>query len=309
MKINKHFLQLIGALWILIFHLWMNVSGTQVEQFITKIGYVGVDIFFFVSAYSLSRKEIHYRKFIENRVVNIYLKYLILILIASVYKGWTLSKAIESALFISFFEKGGGSFLWFIPAIMIFYILYPLFLKNRCKAKAIIVFVAWFIITIVLQWGFGYTQIHIFLNRIPVILSGYLFSKYVSDKKGFDKYIYFLCIVTGMALLYFWGFTRKLNMPVKEIYYLLCIPVVIGLAGLSTYIKSSRLFSRISKSTLEIYGLQMIFGTDLVNGLYQRTGNILITNILMVIIMICLSVTMARIYKYMIDFIKNKKQW
>ena len=56
MKVNKKVLQLIAAILILVFHLWINVTNLEIENYIRLISYVGVDIFFFVSAYAISQR-------------------------------------------------------------------------------------------------------------------------------------------------------------------------------------------------------------------------------------------------------------
>ena len=75
MKINKRFLQCIAALQILIFHLWMPLTNTMIEQFLIKTGYMGVDLFFFLSAYSLADKTISYGSFLKNKVIVLYAKF------------------------------------------------------------------------------------------------------------------------------------------------------------------------------------------------------------------------------------------
>ena len=61
MTVNKKFLQLTGALLIIIFHLWIKLSSSFVESFLVSIAYIGVDIFFLVSVTSLVNREINYR--------------------------------------------------------------------------------------------------------------------------------------------------------------------------------------------------------------------------------------------------------
>ena len=46
---NKKSIMAFAALQILIFHLWINLSSSEIENFIKQISYIGVDIFFFLS--------------------------------------------------------------------------------------------------------------------------------------------------------------------------------------------------------------------------------------------------------------------
>lgn len=291
MKINKSFLQFVAAIWILIFHLWINLSGTQIEQYLIKTGYVGVDIFFFVSAYSLADKKLDYKGFLTNRFCTVYMKFFIFAFAALILKGWTTLKFAETVFFVSFFENGGGSFLWFIPAIMIFYILYPLFLKVPCKYKVLLFFAGWIVLTILLNNILGYTKIFIFTNRIPVILCGYLLKRH-----SVSKWIPMCCLPIGVALVYIYGFQGKLNYPFTDFYYILAIPLVIGLAGLSAGVKSDAFIKKISAASLEIYAMQMVIGTNWVNYFYSKTHTPFATNLLMLICVIGSSVILSKIY-------------
>ena len=130
MTINKKFLQVIAAFQILFFHLWAPLTSTQIEQFILKTAYVGVDMFFFLSAYSLAGREIDYVPFLKDRVLKLYAKFAFFTLIMALFsKSFGVIRVVKSLTLIEFFQKGGGAFLWFIPAILIFYAVYPLFLK------------------------------------------------------------------------------------------------------------------------------------------------------------------------------------
>lgn len=250
-----------------------------------KIGYIGVDIFFFVSAYSIADKDIDYLSFLKNRFSKIYLKFLFFVIVEAVISGWTIAKIVKTALGINLFIAGGGSFLWFLPAIMIFYLVFPVYLKWDCKIKAGIVLVLWIIISFILSKYIGYSQIFIFTNRIPIILlASYL------KKHDIHKSISIICLPVGIFLLYIWGFNSKLNVPIKDMYYIIAIPTVIGIAAISAYVKDNRLIKLISSASLEIYAVSMIFGPTFVMWMYKLVNNIAITNI---VSMICLSVGVA----------------
>lgn len=112
MTINKKFLQVIAAFQILFFHLWAPLTSTQIEQFILKTAYVGVDMFFFLSAYSLAGREIDYVPFLKDRVLKLYAKFAFFVLIMALFsKSFGVIRAVKSLTFIEFFQKGGGAFL------------------------------------------------------------------------------------------------------------------------------------------------------------------------------------------------------
>ena len=56
MKCKKSIMGL-AALLIMIFHFYIPFSGLKAELVIYRAAYIGVDIFFFVSAYSLAQRD------------------------------------------------------------------------------------------------------------------------------------------------------------------------------------------------------------------------------------------------------------
>ena len=85
MTINKKFLQFLGAILIIVFHLWIKLSNNLLESFFVGIAYIGVDIFFLVSVCSLANKTIDYKSFIVNRFKTIYLKFVVFVLIMALF--------------------------------------------------------------------------------------------------------------------------------------------------------------------------------------------------------------------------------
>ena len=175
---NKKVIMSFSALMIIIFHLWINITKPNtniylIETYLRYIGYIGVDIFFFVSAYSLAKNEIdNYSNFIIKRFRKIYLKFIIFGVIAFFFNKWSFLKLLKIIFGIEFLTKGGGSFLWFIPAIMIIYILLPLYKKLDNKYKIItpiITIITYLILVIILSIN-KKTTLFIFINRIPIIL-------------------------------------------------------------------------------------------------------------------------------------------
>lgn len=280
MTINKKFLQVIAAFQILFFHLWAPLTSTQIEQFILKTAYVGVDMFFFLSAYSLAGREIDYVPFLKDRVLKLYAKFAFFVLIMALFsKSFGVIRAVKSLTFIEFFQKGGGAFLWFIPAILIFYAVYPLFLKWNSRFKVIWVLLIWLIAGVFSEHVLSYTAVFIFTNRIPVILAGYLFKTYCTKNNNLRR-SFIVLIPLGALLLHMYGFKVRLNFPLKDMFYVLAIPAVIGLVTLSSYVKKCAVTDSLGSITLELYAVQMIFGQRILIWAYNVFNkNALLTNI------------------------------
>ena len=313
MTINKKFLQVIAAFQILFFHLWAPITSTQIEQFVLKTAYVGVDMFFFLSAYSLAGREIDYVPFLKDRVLKLYAKFAFFVLIMALFsKSFGVIRAVKSLMFIEFFQKGGGAFLWFIPAILIFYAVYPLFLKWNSRFKVIWVLLIWLVAGVFSEHVLSYTAVFIFTNRIPVILAGYLFKTYCTgnrdaimpDNNKMNRTIqilrrsWILLIPLGVLLLYMYGFKVRLNFPIRDMFYVLAIPSVIGLVTLSSYVKKYAVTESLGSITLELYAVQMIFGQRILMWAYNVFNkNALLTNIFVTGVMLLLAYIISYVIK------------
>ena len=298
MTINKKFLQVIAAFQILFFHLWAPITSTQIEQFVLKTAYVGVDMFFFLSAYSLAGREIDYVPFLKDRVLKLYAKFAFFVLIMALFsKSFGVIRAVKSLTLIEFFQKGGGAFLWFIPAILIFYAVYPLFLKWNSRFKVIWVLLIWLTGSVFAEHVLSYTAVFIFTNRIPVILAGYLFKTYCTENNNL-RHSFIVLIPLGALLLYMYGFKVRLNFPIKDMFYVLAIPTVLGLVTLSTYVKKYAVTESLGSITLELYAVQMIFGQRILIWAYNVFNkNALLTNIFVTGVMLLLAYIISHVFK------------
>ena len=298
MTINKKFLQVIAAFQILFFHLWAPITSTQIEQFILKTAYVGVDMFFFLSAYSLAGREIDYVPFLKDRVLKLYAKFAFFVLIMALFsKSFGVIRVVKSLTLIEFFQKGGGAFLWFIPAILILYIIYPLFLKWNSRFKVIWVLLIWLTGSVFAEHVLSYTTVFIFTNRIPVILAGYLFKTYCTHNNNLRR-SFIVLIPLGVLLLHMYGFKVRLNFPIKDMFYVLAIPTVLGLVTLSSYVKKYAVTESLGSITLELYAVQMIFGQRILMWAYNVFNkNALLTNIFVTGVMLLLAYIISYVIK------------
>lgn len=295
-----------SSLLIIIFHLWINIFDRtsnlyHIEEFIRQICFIGVDIFFFLSAYSISNvKNGDYKSFIKSRFKKVYIPYIIFSLIALFYMKWNIKTFILNIIGINLFIKGGGSFLWFIPAIMIIYILLPLFsyLDNKYKKLTpITTFIIWLVSTILLSVNNSFNHIFIFTNRIPIIFLGYYFKKYNIIEK-MSKKLYLLIttilLIVGVFILYYF---RHLNISfLKDIFYILAIPLTIGTILLINLIPTNKTMNLLGSITLEMYATQMIFGYKMTEILLLK-NNYLLTNFLSITSVILLSLILHYIFK------------
>ena len=313
---NKKAIMFFSSLLILIFHLWINIFDRasnlfEVENFLRQLCYIGVDIFFFLSCYSISKHEIKdYKKFICSRFIKIYLVFILFTLIWYFYSNLSFKTFLLTISGIQLFIKGGGSFLWFIPAIMIIYILLPLFNKvdNKYKIMTPIITVGlWLIITIILSTFNLCNQVFIFSNRIPIMLLGCYCAKYhVLDKLSLKQYILAIVIllVSGIFILY--QFNHITFEYINDIFYLLVIPLVLGLILLVNLVPSNRVIDKLGSVTLEMYGIQMIFGFKIASRVFNIIKNPLLSNVITIIVIILLSLLLHYVLVKIIDICLRK---
>jgi len=309
---NKKATMLFSSLLILIFHLWINIFDRtsnlfEIENFIRKICYIGVDIFFFLSSYSISKSEIkNYKKFIFNRFIKVYLVFILFAIVGSIYFNWDLKTFLLTISGIELFIKGGGSFLWFIPALMIIYILLPLFNKIDDKHKIktpIITLILWLLFTVMISSYTKYDQIFIFTNRIPIILLGCYCSKYcILDKLNLKKYLILMILLLLSGIFISYKFNHVTCPYINDVFYLLSIPLILGLILLINLIPTNKIIDRIGSTTLEMYGIQMIFGFKIASKIYMLFNNALLSNFITLTIIILLSV----IVNYIINLLFKK---
>lgn len=308
---NKKTIMAFSAILILIFHLWINVTDTRIEIFLRQLSVIGVDIFFFVSSYSLGkRKNIEYKSFIKNRFQKVYLKFIILSIIGMFIFNWNIKKFITIILGIELLTKGGGSFLWFLPGIMLMYIILPLYIKldsKHPKIAPLIVIVSEIFLTIIISCFTNYQEIFILTNRIPIILLGYYFAKhhifeYLKTTKKRYWLTTILTLTLGIIISYLVNIYHFRLDWFKDVFYILYIPLIIGFILLIDNIKENKISKLIGSITLELYGLQMIFGFKIANDILGYTKAKLLSNITTILILIII----ASIMKKLFDLIDNK---
>lgn len=302
---NKKTIMAFSALLILVFHLWINVTNSLVEEYLRQLCVIGVDLFFFVSAYSIEKIEKYeYKNFVIGRFNKIYLKFIIFSIIGLLYFGWNISRFIRIIFGIELFTKGGGSFLWFLPSIMLVYLILPLYKqidKRYPKIVPVITILLYLLISIIVSLFTNYENLFILTNRIPIILLGYYFAKYnIFTYLNSNKARYYIStvviLILGIVISYLVYINHFKVTWFKELFYILYIPLNIGLILLLNKTKENKLSKLIGSITLELYGIQMIFGFKIMYVIFKYTNIKILSNILVIIILIIISIVIQYIF-------------
>ena len=286
---SKNLIASVAALQILLYHCWIPVfaRGTllgSIEAFLLAATYVGVDIFFFLSGYSLaSRPPEDMRSFLKNRAVKI----LPLFFIA-----WLV-----------------GPFLWFLPSIMVVYLLFPP-LYRICRKRPALAFAllmaGWAGLTcFLLGVVFPGSDLGIFLFRIPIVIVGaYAAGRQVTLNDRQKLIAGVLLLAFGTVLIYRFGYINRLNVPFRGTFYLTAIPSAIGMILLTDMVTAgwnSRLVERFGSMTLEIYAVQVVCGSFLVREFFRMTDSRWMTNLLMITAVVLISLIIKYVNKKLVS--------
>lgn len=152
----------------------------EAEAFISRILFFGVDIFLLLSglgmAYSLSERSV--AKFYVNRAKRIILPVVIICIVMAAIDSWPFAIFINRVSGLFVFENM-YSFLWFYPAIILYYFLAPFLYVavKRFKNKYLfagLFFIAYVIVANVfnMQTGGQFEMWSGIFNRLPIFVLG-----------------------------------------------------------------------------------------------------------------------------------------
>ena len=315
---SKRSLMGFSALLILLYHLYIPVTGSVIEQFIYGSSYIGVDIFFFLSAYSIGNASgSDYKSFLKNRFIRIYIPFIIFAGVSCLIKKLSILRFLQIISGIEFFIKGGGAFLWFITAIMLLYILSPFFkyLKKRFGMRSmIIVFAVWLLIAVICQFIFNYKRIFILVNRLPIFFIGFYFkdisdsiNRAVEKKKLPAGFIPIVAVITAALCcvpVYYFGTGHRLNIPFTDSYYITAIPLTISIIVLFELFNKNKkdpILPFFGSMSLELYIMQMVFGYSIEAAVLRALKLPLLSFLITASLVVLMAFSFNKLYLFIIS--------
>ena len=285
--VSKHRTQIMGfaAMWIFIFHVRNEVPVFRgipvlsvIDIYCVNIGFCGVDIFMFLSGWGLFHafNKHSLGGFYKRRFRRLVLPLVVEAVAMAVYGKWGVLRFVKAITGWTFLTKNVHDLLWFIPAIAILYLLFPLYRKAFDKASNKYIFTAavialWFAAAFAGSLLFDRKDIYLFINRIPVfvtgILAGWLTYNGKKDLSQWTKIVLIVMLVCGVFLQYYVAF-KKMPFILQEPRsgfpaYLIGIPVcfaagiVLRMLDRVTVIQKALTF--MGKISLEFYAAQSIY--------------------------------------------------
>lgn len=263
-----------AILWIMMLHFTFN----QIKPlgFIAQYGFAGVDIFMLVSGYGLFYsldKDHHIIRFYKKRLLRIFPTYYIIGLIPSIL---LFDDNLLSYLFryttIGFWI-GDIYWEWYIPSIVMLYILSPL-LKKLIDRHLLYVLggVALCTLGIVYllvsnEYIHSRSSIFFFLYRIPAFIFGMTCAHWT--KIGVSNKYYYILLAAGIPFFaYFFPLHHQIyNYKYFSLAFLLPFFILTFLLLLKTIKIVNPIMSQMGKASLEIYLIQCIFFSMTLRGI------------------------------------------
>ena len=288
---SKKLIAAVAALQIILYHCWIPVfrygsAAGNIERFLVAATYPAVDIYFFISAYTLASRPVeNYAAFIKNRAIKM--------------------------LPLFFAALLAGRFMWFIPCIMLMYLVMPPLQKicsKRPLLSLVLLIAIWavmvYVVLGILRPPF---DIGILLFRIPSMILGAYAVKLEGKFTRRSAFISGIMLVAaGAALIWRFGYVSRLNEPFKGIFYLTGIPMVLGMVLILDQLAQNgipRFVERFGAMTLELYFSQMVLGTLLVNMLFRVTDSRLLINATAIAAIIAVSAIVKKLNDRLLDFL------
>ncbi len=223
-EVLKYRSQIYGfcAVWIVMHHL-INLHGIPGFSYIPfvypfiRMGSCGVDVFLFLSGYCLClsyAKDSNLKHFYRKRIVRLLIPYLIIAVLYYLWRNSTIGALEDGTLNLRGFAQDitGISFLtkgmmntWFVDAIAIFYLLFPLLYSIISKGKgfAIVLLVLSYVI---LFLGYflpfpGFDNYAIAISRFPVFLFGLIMAIYNGCAPKYNRKTLVISVILLIVLI------------------------------------------------------------------------------------------------------------
>ena len=210
----------VAALMIFLFHHWTVIIPSllpnhptlgAVSYFIVTHGHVGVDIFFLLSGIGLvwAADKSSVGRFYLRRIKRVYIPFFICYAVLFLLTGQSFLRWLQIVSGYSFLFESMYSVFWFVPAVLVLYLLFPLYnlLLKKLRFPVLVtaaVIVLWYLGSQFLPINYYYFG---FYNRIPVFLIGVLLGRLEKDGKFPKSKLFYLA---GPALIALGLFTTFL---------------------------------------------------------------------------------------------------
>lgn len=189
----------LAIMGVMFFHSSFPVEYYSILGFIKNNGYIGVEIFFLLSGFGIYfsiSKSTSIKEFYKKRVLRILPYYLPIVLLYSILcmsvGYWTFKDLLYSVFLVGFWVNNGFDYFfdWYIPAILLMYLITPAFYyfykKNKVLTMLVFCSVSLLAITFnnfIIPTGIDY--LYLFLYRIPLYFIGFAIADFLMKNKNY----------------------------------------------------------------------------------------------------------------------------
>lgn len=318
-----------AALWIYIYHVWLPVFGGvpvlgRLEAIIKYVGFSGVDLFFFLSGgglvFSIQKGSV--LRFYQRRLERIVIPYLLIGICYALLNSWSVLLFLSRISGVYFYTKSMYGFLWYVPAILTFYLLFPAYYYFFSRAKnrtlfTVIVLSVWLALSILLKNTLR-EDLYGFTNRIPIFLIGVYCGQRMQDKNDtLPRWFPLLSaalLLGGIALSYLTNVLKvEILFPVSNA----CFPNILMTLGIMFLVPwvirrvirreispLKRFFNFFGTISLTFYCTQ-----ELLLRLYERFfgfHNPIVDNLILFAVITLLSYLLYRLVELILRLLKGK---
>lgn len=254
---NRQWLMGFAIFWVIAFHFCMygNLLHVSALNFLFGKGYLGVDIFIFLSAYGLcySYEKRSLREFYAQRFRRLFPMYLVFVvaLVLAFASLSPYSQVVTAALQITGLSSFFGLELeWYIPALIVIYALFPLIFRGleRLYSRGIWWVLALVALLVVAEPLLSKVIFYLFVIRLPLVViavAAFLAVREDSSEK-------LLTILVFAAILGF-CFSGHEMLNGSQTGMLLMPLILFGLSQLRLRLPLDGIMCFLGRHTLEIY--------------------------------------------------------
>lgn len=259
--ITKHRFSLfaLALLWVFFRHTYFysQFSYGIIIDPLVHIGDCGVDIFMFLSGFGLYysfTKSPNILLFYKKRIIRIIPTVITLLIIFGITGDLLSGNSISSIFKLSYWINSLYIEYWFIGAILLFYLLFPLIyylLLPLSSYASSLISISIGVLGIYLVQYLNVpslNQLEVYFARVPIFIIGAIFAKN-NNLFCYKRYIIALLIIS-IPLLFILpkSFQRLLYTPIS-IAFITFVPFILN----KTPLFFNRLLNKVGKASLEFY--------------------------------------------------------
>lgn len=266
-----------AMVWVLFFHTFYLTLETPWLKDLQELGFLGVDIFIFLSAMGLSlswsRKKQSYGAYLKRRLVRVLPLYWLVTGLYGLFLRLTGQVSIKTVLWTMstmfyWFDKP-SYFNWYIPGLLFFYLLAPACtaLLTRVKYKGWLV--AWLSVLAFPLFHFaefhGLERLVDVIGRIPIFLIGTLAGIYIAQGRKLTPKRLWLWAALPFLVPVIKPLIVPYYLPSAMAFAFGCVAVCLLLSGLVAVLPKGENWGldlglgQLGQCSLEIYLLNVVF--------------------------------------------------